>query len=77
MTLTISAASEIKNNIGDRYPRANILAKLIHAYVRQMEALTHYREKQTDPKIMVKQVTVESGGQAIVGNVKTGDAHHA
>jgi hypothetical protein len=72
MTLAIGVASEIRHHINERYTRTNALTKLLNAYTRQMEALTTYRGKQTNQKITVEQVTVESGGQAIVGNVNAG-----
>ena len=45
--------------------------KLARAYTAQMEALRKHRNggKQT---VVVQHVTVEGGGQAIVGNVETG-----
>lgn len=43
-------------------------AKFQQLYARQMEALTKYRGKGSQ-KITVEHVTVEAGGQAIVGNV--------
>lgn len=43
--------------------------KLLSVYVRQMEALDKHRGKGQQ-KITVEHVTVEAGGQAIVGNVE-------
>lgn len=45
-------------------------AKLLGIYTRQMEALDKHRGKGQQ-KITVEHVTVEAGGQAIVGNVET------
>lgn len=44
--------------------------KFSQLYVRQMEALDKHRGKGQQ-KITVEHVTVEAGGQAIVGNVET------
>lgn len=44
--------------------------KLLQLYVRQVEALDKHRGKGQQ-KITVEHVTVEAGGQAIVGNVGT------
>lgn len=77
MTLAIGVASEVRHNVTDRYPRSNALAKLLNAYTRQLEALTIYRGKQSNQKITVEQVTVESGGQAVVGHINTGGGQDA
>ena len=45
-------------------------AKLLQMYARQTEALDKHRGKGQQ-KITVEHVTVEAGGQAIVGNVET------
>ncbi|MDA9226431.1 hypothetical protein N9P29_00865 [bacterium] len=45
--------------------------KLMAVYAKQIEALNKHRGKGQQ-KITVKHVNVESGGQAIVGNVETG-----
>jgi hypothetical protein len=45
--------------------------KLMGLYARQQEALDKHRGKGQQ-KITVEHVTVEAGGQAIVGNVQTG-----
>jgi hypothetical protein len=47
-------------------------AKMLQLYVRQLEALDKHRGKGQQ-KITVEHVTVEAGGQAIVGNVQTGE----
>ena len=51
------------------------LNKLLRTFTSQMEALRKYRNggKQT---VTVQHVHVEDGGQAIVGNVKTGGSGH-
>lgn len=51
------------------------LTKLARTYAVQMEALKRYRS-DVHQKVQVESVTVESGGQAIVGNVVTGRPHH-
>ncbi len=47
------------------------LNRLARTFAAQMEALKRYRSKG-DQRIIVERVTVENGGQAIVGNVGTG-----
>ena len=49
----------------------NRAVKLSRTYMAQMEALRKHRNKGQQT-IQVQHVTVEEGGQAIVGNVKTG-----
>ena len=51
------------------------LNKLLRTYTSQMEALRKYRNggKQT---VTVQHVSVQDGGQAIVGNVGTGGSGH-
>jgi len=46
--------------------------KLMSTFARQMDTLRNYRRKG-EQKITVERVDVQSGGQAIVGNVSTGD----
>ena len=50
--------------------------KLLQTYARQMEVLDKHRGKGQQ-KIVVEHVTVEAGGQAIVGNVSAGAARPA
>lgn len=47
-------------------------AKLLQIYARQVEALDKHRGKGQQ-KITVEHVTVEAGGQAIVGSVQAGE----
>ena len=49
----------------------NRVTKLMRTYTAQMEALQKYRSKGQQT-IQVQHVQVNDGGQAIVGNVKTG-----
>jgi hypothetical protein len=46
------------------------LNKLARTYAAQMDTLKRYRSK--GQMVRVERVTVESGGQAIVGNVSKG-----
>lgn len=46
-------------------------AKLVATYARQVETLNKHRGKGQQ-KVTVEHVNVESGGQAIVGNIETG-----
>lgn len=49
--------------------------KLMTLYTQQLAALDKHRGKGQQ-KITVERVTVQSGGQAIVGNVDAGAARH-
>lgn len=46
-------------------------SRLLRAFTAQVEALRNYRRKG-EQKMVIEHVTVESGGQAVVGNVVTG-----
>ena len=51
--------------------------KLVRSYASLVEILNRHRGKAQPQVVRVERVTVESGGQAIVGNVHTGGgAHH-
>lgn len=52
----------------DREKDQKSAARLLSLYNRQVEALNRYRKKGQQ-KIIVERVTVENGGQAIVGTV--------
>jgi hypothetical protein len=74
---TASRLLRLAFNSNQSVPAMDMLLK--HAgkfqqlYARQVEALTKYRGKGSQ-KITVEHVTVEAGGQAIVGNVSAGAA---
>jgi len=60
-------------NIPQQDAAERALNKLGRTYAAQMDTLKRYRSKgQT---VRVERVTIESGGQAIVGNVTKGGAH--
>ena len=46
--------------------------RLLRAFTAQVEALRNYRRKG-EQRMIIEHVTVEAGGQAVVGNVVTGD----
>lgn len=48
-----------------------LAARLMRTYTLQMQALCKYR-RNGDQKIVVEHVTVEAGGQAIVGHIEQG-----
>lgn len=61
------------DNIRQQDAAERALNKLGRTYAAQMDTLKRYRSKgQT---VRVERVTVESGGQAVVGNVNRGGAH--
>lgn len=47
----------------------NGMAKLQRSYVALLEALHRHRGKRSEQRIVVERVTVEAGGQAVVGAV--------
>ena len=61
----IAAKSEMIDNMNIAFNSAN---KLARTYAMQMEALNRYRGKGQQ-KITVEHVSINSGGQAIIGNV--------
>jgi hypothetical protein len=77
MVATNAAALEHLGKAGraDYLPRAEhhgrLAAKLLHAYAAQMEALRRYRTGGQQ-HVRVEHVTVNAGGQAIVGAVAVG-----
>lgn len=50
----------------------NSANKLLRSYAKQMEALSRYRSKGNQ-KIMVEHIHINSGGQAIIGNISKND----
>jgi hypothetical protein len=46
-------------------------SRLLRAFTAQVEALRNYRRKG-EQRMIIEHVTVEAGGQAVVGNVVTG-----
>jgi hypothetical protein len=48
----------------------NVANKLARTYTTQMQALQRYRGKGQQ-KMVIEHVNVNSGGQAIIGNVET------
>jgi len=66
----IAAKSEMIDNMNIAFNSAN---KLARTYAMQMEALNRYRGKGQQ-KITVEHVSINSGGQAIIGNVTKKEA---
>lgn len=58
-------------NIPQQDAAERALNKLVRSYAAQMETLKRYRSKGQQT-VRVERVTVENGGQAIVGNVEAG-----
>jgi hypothetical protein len=50
----------------------NLGAKLLRTFTAQLEALGRLSGQTTQQTVRVEHVTVESGGQAVVGAVATG-----
>ncbi|MGH7785390.1 MAG: hypothetical protein ACRERC_00900 [Candidatus Binatia bacterium] len=48
---------------------SNLSAKLMNAYTRQFETLARLRGQTGQQTVRVEHVTVQAGGQAVVGNV--------
>jgi hypothetical protein len=70
MFMLIKGEIELKAS-GSDYKATNSAVKLLNAFTRQMQALENHRGKTSTQKIVVEQVKVESGGQAVVGNIDT------
>ena len=70
---TMTAARRLKNvdMITQQDSASNMLNKLARTFATQVEALKKYRSAG-EQTIKVQHVTVNEGGQAIVGNVRTG-----
>ena len=69
LAMEMSKRALIRDQEVDAVDRhVNRLTKLMRTYTTQMEALNRYRTKGQQ-KITVQHVNVESGGQAIVGDV--------
>lgn len=58
-------------NIPQQYSAERAFNKLVRSYAAQVEALKRYRSKGQQV-VRVERVTVESGAQAVVGNVNHG-----
>lgn len=69
---TMSAARSLKNceNVPQQDSAANVLNKLARTFAMQIDTLKSYRSTG-EQNIRVQHVTVNDGGQAIVGNVQT------
>ena len=59
------------DNIPQQDSASNAFNKLTRTFVTQMEALKRYRSTG-EQRVVVERVTVQAGGQAIVGNVAQG-----
>lgn len=70
---TMNAARRLNrsNTIEQQDSASNMLNKLARSFAAQMEALKRYRSSG-EQSIRVQHVTVNEGGQAIVGNVQSG-----
>lgn len=70
---TMIAARRLKGveTIDQQDSASNMLNKLARTFAAQIEALKRYRSSG-EQSIRVQHVTVNEGGKAIVGNVKTG-----
>ena len=70
---TVRAARLLRasETIPQQDSNSNMLNKLTRTFATQVEALKRYRSKG-EQKVTVEHVTVNEGGQAIVGNVETG-----
>jgi hypothetical protein len=73
---TMAAARRLNHveSIAQQDSASNSLNKLARTFAAQLEALKRYRAG-TEPTVKVQRVTVNDGGQAIVGNIHHGGAH--
>jgi hypothetical protein len=70
----MKAARQLRGSetIPQQDSNSNAFNKLTRTFAAQVEALKRYRSKG-EQKVRVEHVTVNEGGQAIVGNVSRGD----
>jgi len=73
---TMSAARRLNHveTIAQQDSASNALNKLARTFAAQLEALKRYRYSG-EPAVKTQNVTVNDGGQAIVGNVQHGSDH--
>jgi hypothetical protein len=71
MTSLSQKAMDCSSNYQIREALERSMTRLSRTYLAQMEALKKYRAK-AQQVVRVERVNVESGGQAIVGDVSTG-----
>jgi hypothetical protein len=71
-TAAMAALRRIKTaeNIPQQDSNGNLAVKLLRSYTAQLEALARYRSKGQQT-VRGEHVTVQAGGQAIVGSVNT------
>jgi hypothetical protein len=67
-TMTLARRLSKVDNIPQQESASNALNKLARTYANQMEALKRYRTGG-EQRVTVSHVTVQDGGQAIVGDV--------
>jgi len=70
-TMTFARRLAHVENIPQQDSAERALNKLARTFTTQMDALKRYRSKG-EQKVIVEHVTVNDGGQAVVGNVITG-----
>jgi hypothetical protein len=70
-TMTMAQRLGSANSIEQQSAANNALNKLARTFAAQVDALKRYRSTGTQ-KVVVEHVTVNAGGQAIVGAVSTG-----
>ena len=68
---TLSEKMTYQNSYQVRESFERSVTRLSRTYIAQMDALKKYRAK-AQQTVRVERVNVESGGQAVVGDVSTG-----
>lgn len=71
-TMTFARRLAHVENIPQQDSASRAFNQLARTFAAQMEALKRYRS--SGQQVVVKHVTVNEGGQAVVGNVQTGGA---
>lgn len=71
MYIIARAGIEVKSSINGKFPCSHAASKLMNAFTRQIETLNQYRNRENLRPVVVGQVNVASGGQAVVGKVTT------
>lgn len=74
-TLAMACSMRMTTNADRREQLERSMSRLARTFTTQMEALKRQRSKG-EQKVIVEHVTVNEGGQAIVGNVGPGGGGH-
>ena len=74
MAMTMLRRAAATDHVDSLGTYGNLAAKLLRTFAVQTEALAELRGKTAQQVVRVEHVTVEAGGQAVVGAVTAGGA---